>query len=91
VDWDKLTIQNFLSIDRAEVELKDRGLILVEGFNKTSNKFKSNGSGKTSIFEAIVYALYDTTTKGLKADEVINNKTAKKNNCAVILEGRRWG
>src|SRR5437764_1242108 len=87
MEWDKLIIKHFLSIEEAAIDLRNRGLILVEGHNKTSTKFKSNGSGKTSIFEAIVYALYDATTKGLKADEVINNKLAKKTNCEVILEG----
>lgn len=89
MDWDKITIHNFLSIEHAEIALNNRGIILIEGQNKTSPKFKSNGSGKTSIAEAIVYALFDTTTKGLKADEVINNKVAKQTNCSVILEGHR--
>lgn len=87
MDWDKLRIKHFLSIEEAVIDLNNRGLVLVEGRNKTSTKFKSNGSGKTSIFEAIVYALYDTTVKGLKADEVINNKLPKRTNCEVILEG----
>lgn len=41
----------------------------------------------SSLLEPIIYALYDTTSKGLKGDEVINNKTRKKNNTSVILKG----
>lgn len=74
-----------MSIEEAKIELDDRGLILVEGRNKTNGAFKSNGSGKTSILDSIVYAIYDTTSKGLKADDVVN-RVAKKNT-EVILEG----
>lgn len=83
--WKKLIIKNFLSIQEATVALDGRGLILIEGVNKTNGAFKSNGSGKTSLLEGIVYAIYDTTSKGLKADDVINNIIKK--NTEVILEG----
>lgn len=83
--WKKLTAKNFLSFEELTLNLDNRGIVLVEGNNLTSNKFKSNGSGKSSLLEPIVYALYDTTSKGIKADEVINNKVGK--NTAVILEG----
>jgi DNA repair exonuclease SbcCD ATPase subunit len=87
VRWSNLSIQNFLSITKAEIKLDDRGLVLIEGVNLTSNKFKSNGAGKTSLLEALPYAIYDTTSKGLSADDVINNKVGK--NTAVILEGHK--
>src|SRR5690606_28674178 len=57
-----------------------------EGKNQTNQAFVSNGSGKSSAVELITYAIYDTTSKGLKADEVINNKTDKKG-MKVCLEG----
>lgn len=83
--WSSVYIQNFLSITEAKVELDKRGLVLIEGKNLTSNKFKSNGSGKSSLMDSIVYGIYDTTSKGLSADDVVNNKVGK--NTAVILEG----
>ncbi|AYJ75194.1 putative DNA repair exonuclease 2 [Bacillus phage BSP36] len=83
--WKKLTAKNFLSFEELTLELDNRGIVLVEGNNLTSSKFKSNGSGKSSLLEPIVYALYDTTSKGIKADEIVNNKVGK--NTAVILEG----
>ncbi|XAG96066.1 putative exonuclease subunit 2 [Bacillus phage KKP_4048] len=85
--WTKLTIQNFLSFKEAEIELDNRGIILIEGKNETNSKFQSNGSGKSSLLEALVYAIYDTTSKGIKANDVINRTAGK--NTAVILEGYR--
>jgi DNA repair exonuclease SbcCD ATPase subunit len=88
--WTKLYIKNFLSIEEAELSLDKRGLVLIEGRNKTNEAFHSNGSGKSSLVgDSISYGLYDITTKGLKADDVINNVTKK--NTAVILEGERAG
>jgi len=79
-------MENFLSIEEADLDLDNRGLILIEGVNNTSEAYKSNGTGKTSYaLESILYALYDTTSKGLKADEVVNRKTGK--NTVVTLEG----
>lgn len=87
--WKKISINNFLSITEAELILDDRGLILIEGKNLTNNAFLSNGSGKSTLMDSIVYALYDTTSKGIKADDVVNNKVKK--NTSVILEGEQDG
>jgi DNA repair exonuclease SbcCD ATPase subunit len=83
--WTKVTATNFLSFKHLELHLDNQGVILVEGNNLTSNKFKSNGSGKSTLLEPLVYAVYDRTTKDLKADEIVNNQ--EKKNTSVILEG----
>jgi DNA repair exonuclease SbcCD ATPase subunit len=43
-----------------------------------------NGAGKSTIGEALCFALYGTTTKGLRSDEVVNNKVGK--NCSVFVD-----
>ena len=85
--WEKLTAKNFLSFEEFTLNLDNRGLILIEGKNLSSSKFESNGSGKSSLLEPIVYAIYDTTSKGIKADGVVNRHIGK--NTVVILEGRK--
>lgn len=85
--WTSIYVKNFMSIEEARLELDKRGLMLIEGRNKTNGAFKSNGSGKTSILDSIVYAIYDTTSKGLKADAVVSR--AAKKNTEVILEGKK--
>lgn len=38
-----------------------------------------NGSGKTAIFDSVLFSLFGVTSKGLKSDDVVNNKVKK--NC----------
>ena len=65
--FDTIKIENFLSIGEAEISLKDRGYCLVNGVNKNpKDSAKSNGSGKSSIFEAIAWALSGETIRGAK-------------------------
>lgn len=87
MEWTKVYAQNFLSFEEIILDLKDRGIVLVEGVNLTSSKFRSNGSGKSSLLEPILYGAYDTTSKGLKADDIINRQVGK--NTVVILEGTK--
>jgi len=61
----KLTIQNFMSIRYAEVNLANQGLVLLQGVNQDSPAFDSNGAGKSSIFEALTYVLFEKTIRGL--------------------------
>lgn len=57
-------------------------------FNFIPNRFViitgKNGSGKTSIFDAICWCLYDITTKGRKGDTVVRKRSGK--DTAVILK-----
>ncbi|UGO49193.1 exonuclease [Bacillus phage vB_BanH_Emiliahah] len=86
--WDKLIVRNFLAINEAELELNNQGLVLIEGINLSDPKFKSNGAGKSSLVpDALSYVLYNITTKGLQADDVVNNKIGK--NTEVILVGTK--
>lgn len=75
IRFNKVEIENFRSIDKASVELADRGTIIVKGINEYEDKATSNGSGKSSLFEAIVFALFDETSSGEK--DVANRITNK--------------
>lgn len=43
----------------------------------------------SSVLESVLYALYDTTPKGIKADDVVNRNVGK--NTSVTLEGEMEG
>ncbi len=78
-------IQNFLSYGSPpqKLSLDKRGLIAVIGKNNDSPGADSNGSGKSSIMEAIVWSLYGTTMRGYKGDECVNRTFGK--DCFVLL------
>jgi exonuclease SbcC len=72
VNLNKILIENFKSFGNSttEIDLSFTGKKLLVG---------KNGTGKTSIFDALVWGIYGKTE--LKADNVVNKFT--KNNCKV--------
>ena len=78
----KLLIRNFMGVGRIDLNL-DRGLFVISGKNLDDASSNSNGSGKSTIADAIFWVLYGKTARGDGADDVIN-KVAKKN-CIVTI------
>ena len=88
LNFKKIKASNFLCFGESGVELNLESLdniVLIKGINHDvvgeNGKFSSNGSGKSSIPECIVYALYGKTIKSPKKishKDVINNKYGKK-------------
>ena len=76
LNFKSVDIKNFLSIGEAHVDLSDQGLVQVKGVNNSPSSSDSNGAGKSSIFEAIFYALTGETLRGTK--EVANRFTGEK-------------
>ena len=71
IKFKHLVLENFLSFGYAELDLNDRGYTSVSGINKcSSDNALSNGSGKSSIFSAVCYALCGETVQGLKSNLV---------------------
>ena len=65
----KLHLHHFLSFDDSTIDLNDKGYCLVIGVNKNpKDAAKSNGSGKSSIWNALSYALVGETLSGLKTN-----------------------
>lgn len=92
---------NFLPFGTEGVEIKfnDYGnIVLVEGFNKDSkqieygeeeneDKSNSNGTGKSSIQEIIVFTIYGKTIKRpekINVDDVVHNKVGR--DCTTVVE-----
>ena len=66
IEFNKISIYNFMSIGSSEIKLKDNGYTLVTGTNNSNDGAISNGSGKSSIFEAIIWCLCGETLRGSK-------------------------
>ena len=81
----EIDIQGFMSIGHSTVSLTDRGLTLVQGFNHfKDDNARSNGSGKSSIFEAIYWTLTGSTIRGTK--DVVNKNYSSGCSCSLTLE-----
>lgn len=69
IKFNKINIQNFLSIGEASIDFSNNGYTLVKGFNNNKDDLAtSNGSGKSSLFEAICWCLTGETIRGIKSD-----------------------
>lgn len=77
--------KNFLSLETFHIELDDRGLLLIQGENKSDTSANSNGAGKSSIPDAVSWACYGQTARGLSGDAVVNNTAKKDTEVEVVL------
>lgn len=81
--FNRLSIKNFLSVGESPVVLKFRpGLHGITGINKDQLD-RRNGVGKSTITDALHFALFGTTLRELKKEFIVNNITSKT--CEVSL------
>ena len=80
----KIKLHNFFSFVDSELDLNDMGYTLVEGRNycKLDSAY-SNGSGKSSIFNGICFALTGETAQGVSNG--VENIFADPDDCWVEL------
>ena len=87
---EQIQIENFLSFRECqEVSLAERGLLLIEGENRDEPDSNSNKAGKSAIVEAVVWALYGKTIRGLKHDKVVNRFAGE--DCRVSVRFKKAG
>ena len=90
IDFKKVRAKNFFCYgkDGIEIDFKKYGnVVVINGRNLDiqdegeENKHSSNGVGKSSIIDALVYGLYGKTVKNpvkIKQADIINNVTSKQ-------------
>jgi len=82
----KLTIQNFMAVGNiTDLELDDKGLVLIQGENQDDTSQDSNGAGKSTIAEALCWAFYGETARGESGDAVVNDKAGKNTAVEVVV------
>lgn len=90
IELQKISFRNFMSFgnDTTEISLATQGTTHIMG--KNLDKGGSSGSGKTSIINAICYALYDKTPSNIGKERLINTTNNAKNTLMeVILEFKK--
>ena len=71
IKFNNIKLKNFMSFGKAEISLTNCGYTLVSGINQSfEDMAKSNGSGKSSIWEALSWVLTGETIRGTK--DVVN-------------------
>lgn len=84
IELKSITLKNFLSHKDTYIDLTTySGLSMIEGRTEDGH-YSSNGSGKSTIFEGVYYALTGKTIRGLTADAVVNS--VAKRDTVVSLE-----
>lgn len=69
----KVDIEGFMSIKSSTVELTDRGMTFIKGVNEFEPLSKSNGAGKSAIFESIIWCLTGSTSRN--SSNIVNRFT----------------
>ena len=83
ITFKKLLIKNFLSVGDTPVEVEFRpGLHIITGINKDKVD-RRNGVGKSTIADALYFALYGSTLRELKKEFICNNISPGR--CEVSL------
>jgi DNA repair exonuclease SbcCD ATPase subunit len=72
-----MIIENFQSCELVEFNLNQPGMVLISG---------KNGTGKSTIFDALAWCLFGVTLKNLKADDVVSLKASKNTMVSVRIE-----
>lgn len=78
VTFNKITIQNFLSVGEEPIVLDfKKGLHLITGKNKDKPD-RQNGVGKSTLADAIYFAIFGEPLRTIKKEFITNNNTGGK-------------
>jgi DNA repair exonuclease SbcCD ATPase subunit len=86
VNYQKIEIQNFLSIgkERVTVEFK-KGIHIITGVNKDKTDRK-NGVGKSTIADAFYFAHFGETIRNIKKELIVNDITNQTATVALEVD-----
>ena len=75
ITFKKLHIKNFLSVGETPVEITfNTGINIITGINKDKAD-RRNGVGKSTIADALYFAIFGSTLRDLKKENISNNIT----------------
>ena len=77
INFNSVTIRNFLSVGNEEVSIDfKQGLNIITGINKDKED-RRNGVGKSTIADAIHFAIFGETIRELSKDFIVNSINKK--------------
>ena len=79
----ELEAENILSIGHINISFGNSGLVLLDGWNHDDNSH--NGAGKTSIFNALAFAIYNKLPRKVTASEIVR-KGCKTGFARVVVD-----
>jgi len=86
VNFTKISIQNFLSVGEEVVSVDfKRGLHILTGNNKDKPD-RQNAVGKSTVADAIYFAIFGETLREIKKDLITNNITGGKTQVELTFE-----
>ena len=84
VNFNKVVIKNFLSVGEEPVCVEfNKGLNIITGNNKDKVD-RRNGVGKSTIADAVYFAIFGNTLREIKKEHIVNNIIQR--GCEVHLE-----
>ena len=90
ITFKKLTIQNFLSFGHMPTEIKldtdDNTLIIGNNKDVGAEGYSRNGVGKSSIFQALTWVLFNEGISNIKQDAFVNIVNKKKMVVELTME-----
>jgi len=85
VNFEKLIIENFLSIGNTPVEIDFKpGLHIITGSNKDQSD-RRNAVGKSTILDGLSFVLFGNTLRELKKEFITNNITKKTSKVSLTF------
>lgn len=86
VNFKSLAIKNFLSVGETPVEVHFQpGVNIITGINYDKEDSK-NGVGKSTVVDALYFALFGTTIREISKDLITNSFTQKKCEVKLVFE-----
>ena len=84
-----IEVENFGPFEKARLELANQGLVYITAENRDTDAADNNGSGKTSLFKALTWGLYDKVIDGYDGDSVIRRGAKRATVNIGFLDGHR--
>jgi DNA repair exonuclease SbcCD ATPase subunit len=80
----ELEAEKILGISKLQLPFPERGVITILGENRSDEMAESNGAGKSSVFDALAFALYGKPLRHIKRGELMPD-SGKKNGFSRVL------